>query len=365
MTQPTDWLTRAGVPPHLRKSLGLSADPVAMHTAAICVLDSGGIIVDPSPAYCRLVGYPRNELVGLHWSAVVPEEKLPQAQRDFARFHAQGASSSVSTVRAKDGSEITGLCIAVRISQERYAAAFLRLTERDERWESWCRAYDHLPCPILLQNPQGVLLFANDAAASLLGQPPTELVGRQFSDFLPQVDGDAFREILHRVDLHGIRGGTWRLRGVDGDEATVQWYATRSPDGDYLVTIPSIVGWPDALFALQAAEVDSAGYDAHTGLAQREELTIDFVHRRVLRAGIPTSLTPTEFAVLQLLVENHDRVVSAHEIMAATWGEHDRDNLGLVRTVISRLRAKIELEHSVPQHIVTVPGQGYRFATKA
>ena len=342
-----------------------NAAPTTADPAAVCLLDGGGVIVDPSPAYCDLVGYARDELIGRHWSVVTPDEKLPEAQREFARFHALGASSSISTVRRKNGDEITGICVAVRVSAERYAAAFMRLTEGDERWESWSRAYDPLPCPILLQNPRGVLLFTNDAAAALLGRPRAELVGRRLLEFLPHVDGDGFREFLQRVDLHGIRHGTWALRGVDGDDLTVEWYATKSSDGDHVITVTNIVGWPDALFALQATEVGRTGGVPHFGRVQRGELTIDFVHRRVWKAGNPTSLTPTEFAVLQLLVQNRNRTLSAHEIVAATWGEQDRGNVGLVRTVISRLRAKIEVQSSDPQHIVTVPGMGYCFATKA
>ena len=357
-----DWPAVTTLPEHVRKKLEVS-DGAASGAAAICILDSGGSIVDPSPDYCRLVGYVRSELIGRHWSTTVPEEKLAQAQREFARFHALGASSGLSAVRRKDGTEITGICLAVRIADDRYAAAFLRLNERDGRWDAWCRSYDCVPCPIVVLNLQGVVLFGNDAATALMNVCRSELVGRGLADFLPGVKPDEIRQILERVDLHGMRQGTWALRGVEGQELTAECYITRMPDSDYLITVPKIFGWPDALFTLQATEVTDDGAHHGPSVFQHGDVVIDVRQRRIWRAGTPVSLTPTEFSVLQILVENRERVIPGEEILGATWSETDRASIGLVRTVISRLRAKIEEDHTDPRYIVTVPGRGYAFFT--
>lgn len=357
-----DWATITTLSEHVRKQLQGAGGPTTS-AAAICILDRGGVVVDPSPDYCRLVGYARSELVGRHWSSTVPEEKLAQAQREFARFHALGASSSVSAVRRKDGTEIAGICVAVRITNDRYAAAFLRLNERDGRWDAWCRSYDCVPCPILVLNRHGAILFGNDAAAALLASARAELAGRRLSDLLPGVGAENLRQILNRVNVHGMRQGTWSLRGAEGQDLTAEWYVTRTPDGDYLVTIPNIFGWPDALFTLQATEVTGEDANRSPGVLQHGDVAIDVRHRRIWRAGTPVSLTPTEFSVLQILVENRERVIPAEEILGATWRETDRASIGLVRTVISRLRAKIEEDHTDPRYIVTVPGRGYAFFT--
>ena len=357
-----NWPADASAADDIRKQFGVEGSEAA-GTAAICLLDSSGIIVDPSPDYCRLLGYARGELVGRHWSTTVPEGKLKQAQREFARFHAHGASTSVSAIRRKDGTVVTGICVAVRISDDRYAAAFLRLNERDGRWKTWCQHYDCVPCPISILNREGVVLFANDAAAALVGIARSELVGRRLDDLLPDIERDELRLILERVDRHGIRRGKWSLQGLKGQNLIAEWYITCTPDSDYMVTIPNIFGWEAALLTLQATEVPDEQLPTAPGVFQHGDLVIDEPHRRVWRAGVAVFLTPTEFAVLQVLMENRERVMPAEEILDATWSETDRTSVGLVRTVISRLRAKIEEDHADPHYIVTIPGHGYAFVT--
>jgi two-component system, OmpR family, KDP operon response regulator KdpE len=91
------------------------------------------------------------------------------------------------------------------------------------------------------------------------------------------------------------------------------------------------------------------------------DLDIDFVHRRVTRSGQEVHLTPSEFAVLRVLVTNADRVLTHNYLLEASLGPAYADANENLRTHIKRLRRKLEQDASRPRLIVTEPGVGYRF----
>ena len=96
------------------------------------------------------------------------------------------------------------------------------------------------------------------------------------------------------------------------------------------------------------------------GRLEFDELTIDLEHRDVRQGDRDVHLTPTEFAILELLARRAGRPVSSREIARHAWkgGEATPD---AVRVHVGSLRRKIEPDPSVPRYIVTEPWVGYRF----
>lgn len=85
------------------------------------------------------------------------------------------------------------------------------------------------------------------------------------------------------------------------------------------------------------------------------DLKVDLSARQVLRAGIPVTLTPQEFALLEALVVNRNLALSREKLLALAWGY---DYEGETRTVdvhIQRLRKKLGWQ----EHIKTVYKVGY------
>ena len=65
---------------------------------------------------------------------------------------------------------------------------------------------------------------------------------------------------------------------------------------------------------------------------QAGELTIDLVHRRVIRAGLEVKLSPKEWDILEQLAIHAGRVVTHGQILAKVWGratETERQFCGL------------------------------------
>ena len=76
--------------------------------------------------------------------------------------------------------------------------------------------------------------------------------------------------------------------------------------------------------------------------------------------GESAALTPMEYAILKLLMENPGKVYSSKEIFRIVWQEEPMGNEGAVSVHIRHLREKIEIDPGNPRYIKVVWGQGYR-----
>jgi DNA-binding response OmpR family regulator len=88
------------------------------------------------------------------------------------------------------------------------------------------------------------------------------------------------------------------------------------------------------------------------------DLQLDSAHRVATRAGHQLTLSPKEFAVLELLLGAGGAVVSAEQILERVWDEAADPFSQAVKTTMSRLRVKL----GEPQVVETVAKAGYRVA---
>lgn len=72
------------------------------------------------------------------------------------------------------------------------------------------------------------------------------------------------------------------------------------------------------------------------------------------------NLSPKEFMLLDLFLQNPRRVFSRDQLLEQVWGTESTSDPKTVDVHIRWLREKLELEPSAPQYIVTVRGFGYR-----
>lgn len=90
------------------------------------------------------------------------------------------------------------------------------------------------------------------------------------------------------------------------------------------------------------------------------ELNVDLARRLVTVAGAEVQLTPTEYDLLRLLVNDAGKVLTHHQLLRQVWGPGYDEELHMLRVNISNLRRKIEHDPARPRYIVTEPGVGYR-----
>ena len=90
-------------------------------------------------------------------------------------------------------------------------------------------------------------------------------------------------------------------------------------------------------------------------------LTVNIAERKIIVNGERVKLTPREFRLFALLVENTSRILTHQQLLEKVWGWEYTDDLDYVRIYISHLRQKIEPHPSLPRYIITEPGVGYYF----
>jgi two-component system, OmpR family, KDP operon response regulator KdpE len=114
------------------------------------------------------------------------------------------------------------------------------------------------------------------------------------------------------------------------------------------------------LMARVRAQLRRSG-TAHPTKLDFPDLTVDTDKRKVIQHDREVRLTPTEFAILDLLARHAGRPVSFDEIVATVWKGAQATSNDTVRVHVGALRRKIEPDPSNPQYIVTEPWIGYRF----
>ena len=97
---------------------------------------------------------------------------------------------------------------------------------------------------------------------------------------------------------------------------------------------------------------------APSDLLKVGDLHMDVRHRRVMRAGKPIALSPREFDVLQVLMQEPGRPFSRTELCERVWQRDHEYDTRTVEIFITRLRKKIDSAFT-PALIQTLRGVGY------
>lgn len=98
---------------------------------------------------------------------------------------------------------------------------------------------------------------------------------------------------------------------------------------------------------------------------QDNGLSIDLDRHEVIVKGNLVDLTPTEFRLLSVLLQNAGKVVPHQVLLTKVWGEEYANEVHYLKLYIRYLRRKIEESSSNPRYILTEWGIGYRFREPA
>ncbi len=91
-------------------------------------------------------------------------------------------------------------------------------------------------------------------------------------------------------------------------------------------------------------------------------IELDFKRYEAKKKGKKLKLTPLQFHMLKLLIQNKGEVLSRNELLDEIWG---KDNVWIShRTIdshVANIRRKIEADPANPKHILSIRGVGYKF----
>ena len=89
-------------------------------------------------------------------------------------------------------------------------------------------------------------------------------------------------------------------------------------------------------------------------------IELDDKEKRVMLDGEEVALTPTEYEILKLLMENQGQVFSPREIYRRIWNDVPYGSENTVAVHIRHLREKLEINPAEPRYLKVVWGQGYK-----
>ena len=174
------------------------------------------------------------------------------------------------------------------------------------------------------------------------------------------------------------------LPDIDGTEVIVElrrWYhapiivlSGRTSPGDKIgaldVGADDYVTKPFAMAELLARLRAVLRRDEAEGRDQPRQATVgrwlvDLTAHQVRRASAgeveTLRLTPTEWGILELLLNRPGQLVGSAQILTYVWGPGFQQRTNYLRFHMARLRRKLEDNPARPRHLLTEPGMGYRF----
>jgi two-component system KDP operon response regulator KdpE len=160
--------------------------------------------------------------------------------------------------------------------------------------------------------------------------------------------------------IRGLRGWTevpivvLSVRDREADKV-----AALDLGADDYVTKP--FGMGELLARLRAAlrRAAPAGEEA---VVETPDFSVDLAAKRVtLATGADVRLTPTEWALVEVLVRNPGKLVSQKQLLHDVWGPQYGTETNYLRVYLAQIRRKLEPDPSRPRYFVTEPRVGYRF----
>ena len=166
---------------------------------------------------------------------------------------------------------------------------------------------------------------------------------------LPRLDGLRLIEELRRQKINTPVLILSAKRTVDDRVRGLQ-----TGGDDYLI---KPFAFPELLARVQALIRRVDGSTEPTSLTFGD-LSLDLLKREVHRSGKMIDLQPREFALLEYLMRNAERVVSKTMILEHIWSYQFDPQTNVVDVLVSRLRSKVDKDF--PEKIIhTIRGIGY------
>lgn len=105
----------------------------------------------------------------------------------------------------------------------------------------------------------------------------------------------------------------------------------------------------------------AAAADAEPEIVSTGDFTVDLAARLVQRDGKAVRLTPTEWALLEVLIRHVGKMVPQRQLLLEVWGPAYEQETHYLRVYLAQLRRKLEPDPAHPRYLITEAGMGYRF----
>jgi len=205
------------------------------------------------------------------------------------------------------------------------------------------------------QGYDALVAYSAAGARSLFRDNPVDLF--VFDIELPDGSGLALCEEFRKktdTPVLFLTGASETSDRITGLSAGGDYYLTKPYEKDEFVAVVNSL--------LRRAEQVRKKIDEASVIA-KGSLTLRVDERKAYVNGRDAELTPKEFAVLLMLVQNEDKELSSDAIFQNVWGGNMSIDTGLIRKNISTIKKKLDEEEADDFNIFTEYGRGYTFTT--
>lgn len=161
---------------------------------------------------------------------------------------------------------------------------------------------------------------------------------REFSD-IPVIVVSAKSETRSKIELIRMGADDYLTKPFDLDELLVRVEAV-----------------------LRRYEVNS-GHVSKNRVLTYKNLVLDLMSGTATVFGNTVVLTSKEFAILELMLNNPEKLWSKANIFESVWGENYLSDDNTIRVHMSNIRNKLKIFDNENEYIETVWGMGYRLVT--
>ncbi len=193
-------------------------------------------------------------------------------------------------------------------------------------------------------------------------------------------NGERALEVISQEEIHLVLmdimmpkmdgvSATAKLR--ENSNAPVIFLTAKSEDADKILGLT--VGADDyitkpfnPLEVIARVKAQLRRYAYLGGMEKKEDvisvggIELDDKGKRVTINGDEISLTPTEFDILRLFIQNPGKVFSSKEIYKSVWSSDPLGAEGTIAVHIRHLREKLEIDPANPRYLKVVWGKGYK-----
>ena len=193
------------------------------------------------------------------------------------------------------------------------------------------------------------------------GEEGLEIVEREEPDIvildvmLPGIDGfEVCKRVREKQESIGIIMLT--AKGQEMDKIIGLEYGA----DDYMVKPFN----PMELLLRIKAILRRIGKDDEKKVLKEGIFTVDIYGKKIFKGDEEIDLTPKEYSLIKIFIENPNRAFSRDELLDLAWGKNYFADSKIIDVNIRRLRQKVEDNPSEPEYIKNIRGVGYTFAKR-
>jgi PAS domain S-box-containing protein len=213
----------------------------------IVIADSQSTYLDANPSACRMLGYTRDELIGLNARDIVVQSETQHIEPALKAIKSHSGYNREWTFRRKDGSVYDADVIATRMPDGNILGMIRDVTDR-KRAEARVRAsedryralFENAPDGIVVVAPSLKIIDANPSICRMLEYAHDELLGRETSELVVAGDRESVFRARKAMTENLASRWEWRYVRKDGTVFDAEVIGAEMPGGNRLGLIRDI-----------------------------------------------------------------------------------------------------------------------------